>query len=177
MKKASADDIRKFFAQSELLDYLVLRPLSHITLNWETSWDDATRQYEPEPGSFAADLNAVIELIAVSSPPVRYHDHEDRLAERVIRDLGWPIQKRGTRWIGADYATILEQGAFRDLGQHDLLSAASGRVQSAFVHGQRHIDEMEEGHRTMLVAVLTIAIYHRYCDGTSFFIVADEEVA
>jgi hypothetical protein len=171
----TADDIRDFFAWSDVLDYLVLRPLSHITLAWEMQWDHAALRYTPEPGTFAADLNAVVELIATCAPPARYHDHEDRLAERVIREHGWPIQKRGARWIGADYAFILEQGAFRDLQQHDLLSAASGRVHSAFAYGQQHIDDMEDGHRTMLTALMTIIIYHRCCDGSSLLLETDEE--
>lgn len=158
-----------------MLDYLVLRPLSHITLNWETRWNHIAHCFKPEPESFAGDLNAVIELIAASLPPARYHDHEDRLAERVIQNLGWPIQKKGTHWVGADYGAILEQGAFRDLDQRDLLSAAAGRVHAAFAHGQIHFDEMEDGHRNMLAALLTITIYHRYCDGTSLLLTASED--
>jgi len=174
---ARADDIRGFFGWSEVLNYLVLRPLSHITLAWEMRWDPVARRYEPEPGSFADDLNAIIELIAKAAPPDRYRDNEDRIAERVVCDLGWPIQKRGTRWVGADYATILEQGAFRDMRQRDLIAAAAGRVRGAFAHGHRHIDEMEDSHRTMLTALMAIIIYHRYCDGTALFVEPDEEPA
>jgi hypothetical protein len=170
------DDVRDFFACSDVLDYLVLKPLSHITLNWEAQWDLVTHRYKPEAKSFADDLNAVIDLIAASSPPTWYHDHEVRLAERVIRELGWPIQKKGSRWVGSDYASIVEQGAFRDLKQRDLVSAASGRVHAAFMHGQRHIGDMENCHQAMLTALLTIIIYHRYCDGTCLFTEAQDEV-
>ncbi len=176
MTAPTADDVRDFFAWSDVLDYLVLRPLSHITLNWEAQWDPIARRYEPEAESFADDLNAVIELIAACPPPAHYHDHEDRLAERVIHEMGWPIQKKGSRWLGEDYAFILEQGAFRDLQQRDLVSAASGRVHAAFMHGQRHFDDMEDGHRTMLAALLTIIIYHRYSDGTCLFTESRDEV-
>ena len=86
-------------------------------MNWEVTWDADRDQYEPEVASFADDLNKVIEQIAISPRPERYHDNEDRLAERVITDLKWPIQKKGGHWHGADYQSILEQGAFRDLGQ------------------------------------------------------------
>jgi len=64
MRAYPASDIRDFFADSDCLDYLVLRPLSHITSNWETRWDDETWRYQPEPLSFAGDLNQVIEFIA-----------------------------------------------------------------------------------------------------------------
>ena len=176
MTVPSADDIRNFFARSDVLDYLVLDPLSHITLNWEVQWDPVACRYEAETNSFADDLNAVIELISGCSPPVRYHDNEDRLAESVIRDLGWPIQKKGSRWDGADYQSILEQGAFRDLGQRDLISASAGRVNAALLRGQKHIDDMEDGHRTMLTALMTIVIYHRYCDGSCLFVESHDDV-
>lgn len=172
---STPQDIRNFFAWSDVLDYLVLRPLSHITSSWEMTWDHAAAQYEPETGTFAADLNAVIENIATCPRPARYHDHEDRLAESVIRNLGWPIQKKGSRWVGADYASILEQGGFRDFAQADLLSAASGRVHAALSYGQNHIDSMEDGHRYILTALMTIIIYHRLTDGSALFREADQE--
>src|SRR5215211_2006822 len=65
MKPYTSEDVGNFFAWSDDLDYLVLRPLSH-------------------------------------TQPDRYHELKDRIAERVIRYLGWSIQKKGTRWIGAD---------------------------------------------------------------------------
>ena len=167
MKSNSPEDIRKFFAHSDWLDRMVLRPLSHITDNWETSWDPLTRRYQPEPFSFANDLNQAINHIATCVRPLRYHHHEDITAERLLTEKSWPIQKKGGRWIGADYASILEQGAFRDLYQKDLISAAAGRVHAALDRGQEHVDIMEEGHLRMLAGLLTIIIYHRYCDGTS----------
>jgi len=165
----SSDQVRKFFARSDWLDYLVLRPLGHVSLHWETRWDSDADAYEAEPGTFAGDLNVVIGLIAAWPPPRHYHDHEDLLAGSVIRDLHWPIQKKGSRWIGADYASILEQGAFRDLDQRALISAASGRVQAAFRFGQFHFDEMEDGHQSILAELLTIITYHRLCAGTSLY--------
>ncbi|MES0178984.1 hypothetical protein NKJ86_10340 [Mesorhizobium sp. M0025] len=87
--------VRQFFARSDYLDTMVLRPLSHITMNWEASWDGET--YSPEAGSFAGDLNEIIEQIAVSARPDRYHDNEDKLAERVIAELRWPIPEK--RWL------------------------------------------------------------------------------
>tara|TARA_R110002167_G_scaffold200127_1_gene403486 strand:+ start:20117 stop:20635 length:519 start_codon:yes stop_codon:yes gene_type:complete len=162
--------IRKFFAQSEWLDRACLRPLDHIAPNWETIWDDEVRRYVPEYGSFAADLNAVIEQIATSVRPRRYHDHEDRLVERQVRRSNWPIQKRGHRWVGADYAAILEQGAFGDIAQMDLILAAAGRVHAALDHRQIHFDKMEEAHCHMLSAIISIIIYHRCCDGSSLLV-------
>ena len=173
MTTPTADEIRQFFSNSDVLDYLVLRPLSHITSSWEAKWEPSRSRYEPEPGTFTADLNAVIELIATCDQQAHYHEHENSLVERVISD-GWPIQKKRSRWIVADYPSILERGAFRDLHQQDIISAASGRVSAALLHNQMHIDGMENGHRTMLTALMSIIIYHRYCDGSSLFDDAQE---
>lgn len=159
--------VRRFFASSDALDYVVLRPLSHITLNWEACWDRETGRYQPEHDSFADDLNAVIDQIVETPRPPRYHDAEDSLAENVLRTLNWPIQKKGERWVGADYLGILEQGAFSDVGQEALADAASGRVRAALDRGQAHFDQMEDRHKHVLANLITIMIYHRYNDGTA----------
>jgi hypothetical protein len=154
---------------------MVLRPLSHIAPNWECSWDHDAGRYVPEPDSFAEDINAVVDLVACCPRPFKYHDHEDRIVESLIRKRKWPVQKRGGRWITADYAHLLEQGGFEDVSQQNLIAAASGRVHAALDFGQAHFDEMEESHLHMLAAVLTIIIYHRSCDGTSLMIEASPE--
>lgn len=168
-----AELVRQFFARSDYLDTMVLRPLSHITMNWESRWDGET--YRPEAGSFAGDLNEIIEQIAVSARPDRYHDNEDNLAERVVAELHWPIQKKGGFWQGADYPSILEQGAFTDLGQRELASAAAGRVHMALDFGQTRFDDMDDGHMAMLAGLMTIMIYHRYCDGSSVMVQDNDE--
>ena len=175
MESHPADDIREFFAWSGWLDYMVLRPLSHIAWNWEIRWDHDENRYRPEANSFADDLNAVIELLATCPRPLKYHAHEDTLAERVLIHLKWPIQKKGGRWIGADYPSILEQGAFDDLDQRSLIAAATGRVHAALDHGQMNFDDMEEGHLHILAALLSIIIYHRDCDGTSLRVMKVED--
>jgi hypothetical protein len=177
MQSHSQDDVRSFFAWSDWLDYMVLRPLSHIAINWETRWDRGEKRYRPEPFSFAEDLNIVIELVATCPRPLKYHDHEDVFAERVLMQLKWPIQKKGARWIGADYPSILEQGAFDDLDQQSLIAAATGRVHAALDRGQKELDDMEDRHLHMLAALLSIIIYHRYCDRTSKLVEEDSDNA
>jgi hypothetical protein len=130
----SSDNIRGFFARSDDLDRMTLRPLSHITLSWETQWDFENERYEPEYDSFTDDLNVVIEQLADCARPASYHLHEDQLAENTLRQLRWPIQKKKGRWIGADYATILEQGAFGEMP--NLISAACERGGGGFGHGR-----------------------------------------
>lgn len=161
--------ISAFFDNSDCLDYFVLRSVSHIAPNWEATWCDQTQRYQDEDQSFAADLNVVISLIANSPRPIRYHDNEDIIAEKTLAKLKWPIQKKGTQWIGADYASILEQGAFDDISQKDLVAAAAGRVHAAIDFGQLHFDQMDNRHQNMLSELMTIIIYHRYNDGTSFW--------
>jgi hypothetical protein len=161
-KGHSPDDVRAFFAWSDgVLDRAVLRPLSHITLNWELTWNHTTKCYEPEDDSFASLLNKTIDELAETEPPARYHDNEDRLAHYLIETLGWPIRKERGRWIGADYDSILEQGGFEDIDQSELLQAAAGRIHAALDRAQRHFDDMEESHQRMLATVLTVILYHR----------------
>jgi len=160
--KIMPEHVRGFFARSDFLDHCVLRPLSHIRGNWETTWNREDERYEPEEESFADKLNTLIEEMSRLQPPARYHDHEDALAERLVARYQWPIRKVGARWIGADYASILENGSPVDGGaQADLMLAATGRVHAAIRFGQIHFDEMEESHRTMLASVLTIILYRR----------------
>lgn len=48
--------MRAFFARSDYLDHMILmilRPLSHVTMRWEATWD--TDRYEREVGSFAGE--------------------------------------------------------------------------------------------------------------------------
>lgn len=167
--------VRAFFANSTLLDHEVLRRLSHIAGGWEADWDPVAQRYVPEPNSFAADLNVVIELVASSERPGRYHDHEDLLAEQTKRDLKWPIEERGGRWFGEDYGFVLEQGAFSDWDQQSLVAAAAGRVRAALDRGQAHFDDMEERHRLMVSDLLATTIYHRHCQGTSLLTDGDIE--
>lgn len=156
------EDVRAFFAWSDgILDRMVLRPLSHITLNWELTWDHEARAYKTEEDSFAAILNQTILDLSECQPPARYHDNEDRLAQFVIEKLGWPIRKERGRWVGADYESILEQGGFQDVDQENLVQAAAGRVHAALDRQQTHFDDMERSHQRMLAAVLSVILYHR----------------
>lgn len=166
------DDIKDFFARSDWLDRYALRPLEHIAPSWDLRWDGD--RYLPEPYSFAEDLNEVIEQIASCDPPASYHDNEDILATETLISLKWPIQKKGSRWIGEDYACILEQGSFNDVGQGNLIKAAAGRVHKAFEFGQRHFDEMEHGHLVMLAALISIILYQRENNGNSYLVEEDD---
>lgn len=156
-----ADDVRAFFAWSDLLDHAVLRPLAHVRSNWEITWDQSTQKYLPEQDSFAQGLNLLIDEIATTMPPQRYHDQEDIVAELAKERLHWPIRKKGSRWIGGHYETILEQGSCGDADQMELVLAASGRVRAAIRRGQLHFDSMEISHRAILGGVMAIVIFHR----------------
>lgn len=151
-----------FFCNSDHLDKLVLRPLSHIKGNWELTWDKDLNKYIEEGDSFAVDLNLLIDELDRTIPPAKYHDNEDRLAEYVKTFLNWSVVKEGARWVGADYDSLLEQGGFHDIDETNLVLAASGRIQAAKVRGQLHFDDMEKSHRRMLAAVISVILYHRY---------------
>lgn len=153
--------IKKFFTQSDLLDKMVLRPLSHINPHWELTWNSNNQEYETELSTFATLLTALITEISVTISPTKYHDNEDCLAEYVKQTFNWRIQKQGNRWVGMEYASILESGSFKDFDEKNLVLAATGRIKAALDRGQLHFDEMEESHRKILAAVMTIIIYQR----------------
>ncbi len=153
--------VKDFFANSDSLDYFVLRPLSHFSLSWELIWNPIKQEYVREDGTFSTVLNNLIDELSDTPPPAKYHDNEDALAEYLVQSLNWDIKKVGNRWIGADYTSILEQGGFDDIDQTHLVHAAAGRIKGAIDRKQSHFDDMEESHRKILSAVLTIILYHR----------------
>jgi hypothetical protein len=160
--------ILDFFAASDVLAYEVLKPLSHMRGNWDPYVDSMTEMYEDEENSFAWLFNQLIHQISQASPPAKYHDSEDRLAEHVQQSLNWGIKKFGNGWLSQsggrltpnDYLATLEQGGFKIEGVNDLLDAAAGRISAAIQHGHRHFDEMERGHQIILAGVLAAILYH-----------------
>tara|TARA_R110001599_G_scaffold239169_1_gene438764 strand:+ start:1001 stop:1486 length:486 start_codon:yes stop_codon:yes gene_type:complete len=153
--------IKEFFIWSDLFDYMVTRQLSHIRSNWELIWDHAAHEYEEEEDSYAELINSLVIELSELDPPLSYHDNEDRLAEYCKTSLNWDIKKVGNRWVGSDYASILEQGAFREVDASNLCMAACGRVKAALDRNQLHFDDMEEFHRKMLADVVAIILFHR----------------
>jgi hypothetical protein len=156
-----SENVKSFFNQSDSLAYLVTRQLSHIRCNWELIWDHEKQEYTPEEDSYAELLNQLIEELNSVNSPSRYHENEDCLAEYVISDLKWNIKKVGGRWVGQDYAAILEQGGFNDINEENLILAAAGRIKAAINRKQLNFDEMETSHQKMLANVLACILYHR----------------
>ena len=161
--------IRQFFESSDFMEHEVLRPLSHIRANWELQIDPKTGRYLEEEDSFAALFNYLIDELATTQPPLRYHDNEDRLGEHVQVHLNWKIKKAGNSWVNqdgtrlhpSDYLALLEQGGFDNKGVRNLVLAASGRIQAAIQRGQMHFDDMERSHQVILAGVLAAILYHR----------------
>jgi hypothetical protein len=153
--------MRAFFSNSALLGRLTLRPLSRIRDNWELTCDADSHRYNPEEQSYAGMLNQLIEELGQAVVPARYHDNEDCLAEYVRSNLGWNIQKIGGRWVGDDYAVVLEQGGYHDINEQNLLLAAAGRIRVAISRDQRRFDDMEQSHQRMLASIIAIILYHR----------------
>lgn len=151
-------EVKKFFAQSEYLDQMVLRPLSHIDQDWELI--RGNDGYLAEEGNLSAHLINLIDVLASTEPPKKYHDNEDRLAEYLV-SMGSKIQKKGRYWIGDDYGFVLQQASLaHQLNHEELIFSAAGRVMAAIKHKQRMFDEMEEGHQAMLAAILTILVFN-----------------
>ena len=161
-------EIQHFFQASDFLEHEVLRPLSHIRGGWELRIDPDTGRYEDEEDTFAWLFNHLIDELSRATPPAKYHDSEDRLAEHVKNSLNWKIKKQGNTWINesgkllapSDYLATLAQGGFRFEGGQDLMDAAAGRVAAAIHYGQTHFDDMERGHQVILAGVLTAILWH-----------------
>lgn len=161
--------IHSFFSCSELVDYEVLRPLSHIRPNWELTWHFDDETYESEDDSFAAEFNDMLRELSTCTPPSKYHDNEDVLAEYVQQNLNWGIRKQGKKWVNRegkpltpdDYLVTLQQGAFHDADEQELVFAAAGRIQVALDRGQLNFDDVEVSHRRILAGVLCSILYHR----------------
>lgn len=154
-------DTKEFFSNSDLLDRLVLRQLSHIKGNWELAWDYGKGAYESEENSYATLLNKLIEELGGINPPASYHYHEDCLVECLLKNSNWNLKKVGGLWVCGDYATVLEQGSFDDTDQKKLMLATLGRIKAAIDRNQLHFDDMEWSHQTMLADVLAVILYHR----------------
>jgi len=155
-------EVKNFFANSELLDYMVLRPLSHINGDWELTWDSNTEEYLRETDTFAGLLIDLIkELSTTSLIDSKYHLNEDKLAEYVRKTLNWDIEKDGNKWIGSDYISILQQGGFMDVEERCLVQSAIGRIKEAIRRNQLKFDDMEKDHRLILSAILTSILYFR----------------
>jgi hypothetical protein len=150
-----------FFSNSDLLDYMVLRPLSHIMPNWELRRGDGDGLFLEEEDSFAGLFNQLIDELEKVTPPLRYHDHEDRLAEFVKERFKKDLKKIGMRWEGEDYRIILQDGGFGDADQKDMVLAVAGRIKAAIDRKQLQFDDMEKSHRYMLAVILTLILYHR----------------
>ena len=153
--------MNNFFNNSEYLDRMVLKPLSHLSINWELRWNKEMMKYETEGDSLVDDLNNLIEEIGNINPPQSYHDNEDALAEYLREKMNWNIQKVGNRWNCHDYGRLLEQGGFGDINESHLVKASAGRIKAAINFGQLNFDEMEAGHQKILSFALSSIIYHR----------------
>ena len=154
--------VKLFFSNSEELEIYVTRKLSHIAPHWELTWNDENAQYQEEEGSFAKQLNKLIDDLNKTQIHENYHEKEDVVAEYVNTFLNWGVVKEGLKWTGADYNSILDQGGFHDVNQQNLIYGAAGRIHSAFQFGQTGFDDMEQGHKKMLGDILTIILYHRW---------------
>ena len=155
------NEVIEFFYRSELLDYEVLKPLSHIRGNWELSSSFGDFHFQIEENSFAKELSELIDEIENIKIPKRYHDNEDMLSIYVQEKFNKEIKKVGKRWIGGPYKIILQDGGLFDIDEKNLVQSAKGRIIAAKIHNQNHYDDMELGHRKMLAVILTLILYHR----------------
>ena len=156
--------MKDFFNWSDSLEENVTRRLRHIKPNWELMWSEEKQKYIEEEDRFAQDLNILIKDLTNTTVPISYHDNEDIIAEYYNGMYDKAVMKIGKIWNVADYGSLLEQGAFRDINQEHLIIAARGRIDAAIKFGQNKYDEMESGHRFILGEIIANILYHREND-------------
>ncbi|GHY52645.1 hypothetical protein VCSRO70_3444 [Vibrio cholerae] len=150
--------MRKFFENCDYFERLVTKPLYYIKHEYELNWLDG-KLIESED-SFACYLNQLFDELDNVVAPEYYHQYEDIIAKYC--ELDEPtIRKKGKLWVGQDYGWIIENGAYDDIDQENLVLAIAGRVKAAQRFHQNTFDEMEERHRVMLSELIQCFIYHR----------------
>lgn len=87
--------VKLFFSNSEELEIYVTRKLSHIAPHLGLTWDEESDQYQEEDGSFASQLNRLIEDLNETQIHENYHEKEDVVAEYVNTFLNWGVVKDG----------------------------------------------------------------------------------
>ena len=169
LHQMTSTPIREFFAASDFMEREVLRPLDHIRPHWELLIDSDTGRYKDEEDSFAWLFNNLVDDLDAATPPLRYHNSEDSLAEYAKNNLNWAINKKNGIWVNSeskrlsprDYIHLLSQGGFKGDGDSDLIDAAAGRIKGAIDRGQLHFDDVEQSHQAVLGGVLIVILYHR----------------
>ena len=156
----------EFFYKSELLDYEILRGLSHILPNWEIRWNDNTKFIIIEEDSFWNELNKLfheLDVIFKSNKYIEedYHKYEDILADYVKDNLNWNIDKINWLWNWADYRSIIEYWWFKDLNQEYLILSLYWRIQKSKFYGIYRYDDLDNWHRKMIANLISVIIYQR----------------
>ena len=89
------NSVKLFFAQSDLLDYMVLRQLSHVNLSWELIWEPFQQEYEREDGTVAGlFIDLIDDIQAVSGcikAPInhgqRHFDDIEQSHQKILADV------------------------------------------------------------------------------------------
>lgn len=168
----SREAVLYFFRRSSFLDHAVLRPLSHVSPDWELQSDGDDDHYLEEDGSLAAHLNVLIENIANSSPVLDYHSHENELASGYQEVSSGEIYLEGNLWLDRKTGRPIEKDMVGHMIEQstagwddlpELVLAAAGRVAAALRFGISHFDDLDSGHMQMLAVIMTDIIFRR-CD-------------
>lgn len=154
--------MRDFFENSDFLDIMVLKPLSHIRPDWELSWYGSIDEYKPSVDSFAYELQQLIYEIEACVAPDDYHLHEDIVIKSTPQEFNEEVYKQGRLWIGQSYQILLQNGGLFDDDAKNLVMATAGRIAVAKRHGQLHFDQMDFSHQKILAIIMALVLYHRF---------------
>jgi hypothetical protein len=166
----STQAVFDFFANSDFLDHVVLRPLSHVAANWELTSIPGPDLYLEEDNSLAGQLNVLIEEISTSNPPRDYHAYENKLAMNYPEVRSGRYYLEGKLWrdiqsgklVEKDFVGhMIEQATAAQNDVPDLVLAAAGRVATAFNFRVAHFDDLDRGHMEMLSVIMTDILFRR----------------
>ncbi|MFN7310785.1 MAG: hypothetical protein ACK5T0_05370 [Vampirovibrionales bacterium] len=168
----SSQKVLNFFANSDFLDRVVLRPIDHLGYDWELTWDSDKQEYKPEQNSLAEHLNILIRDIASATPEKYYHTLENKWIE-LFSDVKQGAYKLNSNRLWVDSLTdepvpkdmlghMLEQATccYEDIP--DLITAVAGRVQTSMGRGKKtHFDQLDNGHMQMIGIIMTVILFRR----------------
>lgn len=165
----SPSTVYSFFYRSDYLDYVVLRPLSHVAPNWELVIG-GDYLFEEEDGSLAAHLNVLVEEISLIVPSIDYHSYENNILYNYSNFLNkyqlkgkiWHDKSTGLPLDKSEIGYMIEQGSSGQVDVPDLVMAAAGRIATSMYYGVDHFDKLDSGHMAMLGIIITIILFRRF---------------
>ncbi|CAG9001425.1 MAG: hypothetical protein CENE_03445 [Candidatus Celerinatantimonas neptuna] len=147
-----------FFANSQQLDILVLKPLNKIQPNWLLNWDDENRIYVQTPDCFACKINYLIDCIQAAPYSINYTDQQQQLMSHLI---SLPLPKTVFE-LNQCYILLLKNGFYIDKWGQDLISLLSTLVNRLQHIGFLHFDHLDDRMQKKTSLLMSLILFDWY---------------